>query len=132
MKIYNIAFSLNTRRFNLVVSALISNYVTFRFDDVICHFTLSADDFAPKQDLKSQRTNLCDNAGCTSLALERKKIRIVRFLRTCRDLNLESVVSVHFEAYSTYAPNIAICIVDKSLSLCRVSFRNVYFCGMSE
>ena len=39
--------------FNLLVSALISNYVTFRFDDVICHFMLSADDVAPQQDPKS-------------------------------------------------------------------------------
>ena len=38
-----------------LVSVLISNYVKFRFDDVICHFTLFADDMAPQQDSKSQR-----------------------------------------------------------------------------
>ena len=42
---------------NWSVKALISSYVTFRFDDVICHFTLSADDVAPQQDPKSQRTS---------------------------------------------------------------------------
>ena len=38
-----------------LVSLRISNYVKFRFDDVICHFTLSADDVTPQQDPKSQR-----------------------------------------------------------------------------
>ena len=38
-----------------LVSVLISKYVKFRFDDVICHFTLSADDVAPQHDPKSQR-----------------------------------------------------------------------------
>ena len=42
---------------NWLVSARISNYVTFRFDDVIYHFTLSADDVTHEQDPKSQRTS---------------------------------------------------------------------------
>ena len=29
----------------------------FRYDDVICHFTLSADAVTPQQDPKSQRTS---------------------------------------------------------------------------
>ena len=38
-------------------SAPKSNYVMYRFDDVIFNFTLSADDIGPQQDQKSWRTS---------------------------------------------------------------------------
>ena len=41
---------------NWSVSALISNYMTVRFNDVLYHFMLSADEVAPEQDPKLQRT----------------------------------------------------------------------------
>ena len=50
-------FHLEPDILNWLVSALISSYVTFRFDDIIFHFTLSAVDFALQQDPKSWRTS---------------------------------------------------------------------------
>ena len=48
-------------RFSLyawLVSALKASYATYRFDDVIYHFTLSVDDRGPQEQVpKSQRTS---------------------------------------------------------------------------
>ena len=57
LMIKNIAFPLKGRHYNLVSQCAESNYVKYSFDDVIHHFTLSADDFGPQQNPKSQRTS---------------------------------------------------------------------------
>ena len=42
---------------NWLVSALKTNYTTYRSDDLIYHFRLSADDVRPQQDPNPQRTS---------------------------------------------------------------------------
>ena len=46
---------------NRLVSVPKSNYMTYRFHDVIHHFTLSADDVGPQQNPESQRTSYVAN-----------------------------------------------------------------------
>ena len=52
LTIENIAFSLNARHFKMISQCAKIQLQTYRFDDVICNFTLFADDVRPQQDAK--------------------------------------------------------------------------------